>query len=124
VLIECNPRPTSGVSLMPDEMFIDALNDRYPDRILIGPAGVRRKMGVVIVRNMFIHPTGALRDMRGLVTGGRDLYLDGGDFAPLVYQFIAYGRVLAFQWTHRNSKHKDLVHAYLHDILWDGETLG
>lgn len=123
VLIECNPRPTSGVALMPDAMFIDALNDRCRDRVLIGPAGVRRKMALVILRNMIVHPSGALRDMRALFNGGRDLFLDGADVGPLIYQVLAYGRVFAYRWKNRAEPRSDTVSAYLHDIVWNGEGI-
>lgn len=123
VLIECNPRPTSGLAVMPDEMFDTALADRSPDRVLTAPAGVRRKMSFALLRNMVVEPSGTLDDIDALLHGGPDIHADPRDMMPFVYQIIAYSHVIGYRLKTLHAKRSDLMQGYLYDILWNGEAL-
>src|SRR5690606_9636432 len=55
--IECNPRPTAGVTLMSTEQFTEAMRDDADERHgpLVVPAGIRRKISAALVRDMLLH---------------------------------------------------------------------
>jgi hypothetical protein len=55
VLIECNPRPTAGVHVMPEEMFEEALLDKGGKSVRLAEAGTQRKYSVALVRDMLLH---------------------------------------------------------------------
>lgn len=123
VLIECNPRPTSGLVVMPDEMFDAALADRSPDRVLTAPAGARRKLSFALLRNMVVEPSGTLDDIDALLHGGPDIHADPRDMMPFVYQIIAYSHVIGYRLKTLHAKRSALMQGYLYDIVWNGEAL-
>lgn len=121
--VECNPRPSAGLTVMPDEDFDAALRDRHPDRTLVAPPGLRRKLSLGLIRNMVVHWKELPEDLEALVSKGRDVYADPSDIVPFVYQLIAYGRVLGFRLEQRRVRRTDLMQGYFHDICWNGEPI-
>ena len=122
VLIECNPRPTAGVYVMSDPMFVDALLRPDPARLDVAPAGTKAKIGIALVRDMLLHLQETPKDVAALFSGGRDVYADPHDFLPALYGLLANGQVRAYRRDLGLEQHRrtDLAAAYFHDISWDG----
>lgn len=124
-LIECNPRPTAGVTVMPDELFARALMDGVTGPPEVAPAGQRRKISVALLRDMFLNWREIPSDLAELVKAGKELYLQWGDVMPGLYQFLSYAHVATYRKSLSTGEHKrsDLMAAYFFDILWDGEPI-
>lgn len=120
VVIECNPRPTSGVLLLEDDEFVGALTRSAP-RPVVAPAGRRRKLALALVRDMLRHPRDIPRDLPHLLGGGRDVYDEPGDRLPALYQLLSYARVLRHRDApgSRHRKGTRLVRAYFDDVTFD-----
>lgn len=123
VPVECNPRPTAGLAVMPDEMLSDALIDRHPDRTLLAPAGMQRKLSLALLRNAILGREDARASLRTLFSTIPDLYADRRDLLPLLFQFIAYGHVLAYRLEQGRVSRTDLMQGYFHDLCWDGDLI-
>lgn len=124
VVVECNPRPTAGVTLVPDTMYDDALMDRRPDQTLLAPAGTRRKLSLGILRNMAVDWSEIPKDLEALLSRGKDVYADPEDLLPMLWQFIAYGRVIGYRMRATHRRRSDLMQGYFYDIIWDGPPPG
>lgn len=122
-VLECNPRPSAGLALLPDWMFDDAFTDRVPDRTRIGAPGIRRTLSLGVLRNMLVDWRGVPENVRALSSPAKDLYIDPDDLKPLVYQVAAYGRVIGYRLKTRRLRRSDIMQGYLHDICWDGEPI-
>jgi hypothetical protein len=122
VLVECNPRPTAGVYLMSDRMFVDAVLRPDRGRTLVVPAGERAKIGVALVRDMLLHVRELPQDVAALFSRGRDVYADRHDFVPALYALLANGQVRAYRRDLHISERRrtDLAAAYFYDVTWDG----
>ena len=123
--IECNVRPTLGVALLDDALFVDALLSEGPTDGRVVPAGVKRKITWGLVRNIFRHPREIALDLRALFSGGKDVHLDLRDPMPALYQMVA---ALAALRRRREAvaslpEHSRMLAAYLHDSAWDGAWL-
>lgn len=120
VLIECNPRPSAGLVVMPDPMFDEGLRNVRPEATLVAPAGIRRKLSLALIRNALVHPQEACRNLTALLSRDPDIYADPDDLVPFLWQLVAYWRVLRYRWAWRRIHRTDLMQGYLHDISWDG----
>ncbi len=122
VLIECNPRPTIGVSMMTDQMFTDAvLNPR--DKVSIVKPGVRKQIGIALLRDSFYDWRATPDNIKRLFSGVEDIYVDWDDKWPGLYQLLSYSQVLSFRRQTKQEKRKrtDLSNAMAFDISWNGE---
>lgn len=121
VMIECNPRPTAGIFMMPSIDFVDALF-APPETPRITPPGVGRQIAVAIVRDMFRNWREIPRDLALLVAGPEDVYARPNDVMPQIYAMLSYARVHAFRrWRGRSDKKpSDLVAAQFFDLAWNG----
>jgi hypothetical protein len=121
MLLECNPRPTAGVHLMPDAMFVDAVLSPARD-LRVVPAGVRRMYASALVRDLFLH-WGELRaNLAYLFSDARDVYGEHGDRMPALYQLLSYARVMSYRLRHRRAR-AALKAAYFEGIRWDGQPI-
>jgi hypothetical protein len=126
VPVECNPRPTAGVTLMPTEMFIDAMYGDADQPVRVVPAGERRKIAAAILRDMLRDWRAVPSDLDALVNGGDDIYAAFDDLGPALYQFVGYfhlrrrHRENASEPTHRRSS---AIDSYFQDICWDGRPI-
>jgi len=121
VMIECNPRPTAGITMMDAACFERALFD--PARVPhVTPAGVGRQIAVAIVRDMFRNWREIPSDLDILLNGPDDVYSHPSDLWPQLYALLSYARVAAFRkWRGQNEKKpSDLVAAQFFDIEWNG----
>ena len=125
VLIECNPRPTAGVSVMPTKMFVDAVVEPLRGRPEIAPAGRTRKISVALIRDMVLNWKEIPSDLDALLSSARDLYAEPGDLLPALYQLLSYAHVSAYRKHLGTGRHQrsDLMAAYFYDICWDGEPI-
>jgi predicted ATP-grasp superfamily ATP-dependent carboligase len=127
VLIECNPRPTAGVHLMSPEMFEQALLDKSGSRLRVAEAGVQRKYGVALVRDMLLHAREAREDARYLFSGIPDAIADADDLLPALYQVLSYGRVFTYRRQHGGGagarRSTTLMSAYFDDVCWNGDPI-
>jgi hypothetical protein len=124
VLIECNPRPTAGVIVMPDAMFLQALLDPGDGPPLVAPAGGTRKFTMALLRDMVLHPAEAREDLRYLLSNAREFYLDRDDPVPGLWQVLSYSHVADYRRFvgKKRDKRTDLMAAYFYDILYDGRA--
>lgn len=120
VMIECNPRPSAGLLVMPDEMLEQALVGR-PDRVLLAPPGEKRKLSLALLRNAVLRSSERRESLRALFSPVRDVYADPDDPMPLLYQLLAYGRVMWYRLANGRVHRTDLMQGYLHDLCWNGE---
>ncbi len=127
VLIECNPRPTAGVHLMSAETFEQALLDKSGAELRVVEAGVRRKYGVALVRDMLVHAREAREDARYLFSRIPDAITDADDLLPALYQVFSYGRVFTYRRQHGSKdgsrRGTRLMAAYFDDVCWNGEPI-
>jgi predicted ATP-grasp superfamily ATP-dependent carboligase len=121
-LVECNPRPTSGVLLMAPEQLSDAIFGEPPETPLIVPAGGREQIAAAVLRDMFRNPEDIPRDLHFLLSGGHDVYAEPGDRLPLLYTILSLSHVSAFRHRMhaRRHEHSDLVASQFFDIEYDG----
>ena len=122
VLIECNPRPTAGVYIMPDRMFVDAVLRPDPRRVDVVPAGARAKLGFALLRDAFLHIREAPKDVAALLSHGRDVYADSHDLLPALYAMLVNGQVRAYRRDLGIDQRRrtDLAAAYFYDVSYDG----
>lgn len=122
-VIECNPRASAGLIVMPDSMFDDGLRDRRPNETLVAPAGMRRKLSLALIRNMVVRRRQASASLDALMSKGSDVYADPHDLAPLVFQLFAYARVIGYRMRQRRIHRTDLMQGYFYDLVWNGEEM-
>ena len=123
VALECNPRPTAGVHLMSDAMFIGALFGDGAGVALV-PAGQRRLYASALVRDAVLHPRELRADLVYLFSDAADVYAERGDRAPAAYQMLSYGQVMSYRLRHpRLPAATKLVAAYLDGIRWNGDPI-
>lgn len=121
VMIECNPRPTAGITMMCAESFERAL---FAPSLVphVTPAGVGRQIAIAIVRDMFRNWREIPTDLDILINGPDDVYTRPSDVWPQLYALLSYARVIAFRkWRGQNEKKpSDLVAAQFFDVEWNG----
>jgi hypothetical protein len=124
VAFECNPRPTAGVHLMPDAMFLGALLSP-PRRVAVVPPGVRRKYASALLRDMLLHWRDLGADLGYLLSDATDVYGEKGDRLPALYQFVSYARVMAYRYHHRRHPRARMAlkAAQFDGIEWNGERI-
>ena len=121
-VIECNPRPTAGICLMPSGMFAQALLDP-PAAPLVAPAGTRRMFRGALIREMLQRWTSIPDNMREIFfTGTPDVVSVAGDRWPGFFQVLSFTHALKYvleggRWSDK------LAHSYLHDVCWNGEPI-
>jgi predicted ATP-grasp superfamily ATP-dependent carboligase len=123
--LECNPRPTAGVHLMPDEMFVGALLGPPRDQPLVVRAGRHRRYSAAIWRDLLLHRRQLRVDLVELLTPGGDVYAEPGDRLPALYEVLSYASVLLYRARHRNGRPRgtSLIAASLDGILWNGDPI-
>jgi predicted ATP-grasp superfamily ATP-dependent carboligase len=123
--VECNPRPTAGLTIMPDAMLDDALFGPVPDEPRIAPAGARRHIWAALLRDMVLHWRRIPKDFRELVSGSEDLYAARGDRWPGLYQFLSMSHVYRYRRGRAaaDRTRSDLLAGYFYDVSWDGDPL-
>lgn len=122
-IVECNPRPTDGVTLMDADVFETALLDPGQETVTV-PAGRKSEIKFAMVRDMFREPSNLPRDLRELFDAP-DVYHNEHDLRPLLYEVLSYSHVFAFRHhEHAHThKHTDLVAAQFFDVEWDGSPI-
>jgi glutathione synthase/RimK-type ligase-like ATP-grasp enzyme len=124
VLVECNPRPTAGVMMLSPPAFAAALLDERARHLRIAEAGICKKYSIALVRDMVMHWREAPEDIRQLLSKAREFYAEPGDVLPALYTMLSYSHVLVYRkFLHRASDPRQLMAAYFHDLLWDGEPI-
>ncbi|MAI79157.1 MAG: ATP-grasp domain-containing protein [Deltaproteobacteria bacterium] len=124
-MVECNPRPCAGVTLMSSEGFSGAVTAPNPEHPYVVPEGESAQIDSAILRNMFRDPREIPEDLHYLFSGTKDVYSQKGDRLPGLYQILSYSHVFAFRHRMhvRHHKHSDLMAAQFFDIAWDGEEI-
>lgn len=124
-IVECNPRPTAGIFMMPAKDYVDAVLSPNADGPAVVNPGVREQIASAIVRDMFREPKDLPSDMKLLLSGTEDVYAQKGDRLPGIYQILSYSHVFAFRHRMhvRKHKHSDLMEAQFFDIDWDGGAI-
>jgi hypothetical protein len=124
VVLECNPRPTAGVHMMPDDVLVDAVVAPR-DGLRVVPAGVRRKYSTALVRDMVLHWRELGRDLTHLLSDAEDVYGARGDRLPALFQLLSYAHVIGYRLHHRRSSRRrtSLMAAYFDGLEWNGEAI-
>lgn len=126
VVLECNPRPTAGVHLMPQWMLVEALLGRGDGVPMVVPAGVRRLYASALVRDALLHPRELRNDLAYLFSDAADIYAEAGDRMPALFQVLSYGQVLSYRLRHYGGSERSaskLMAAYFEGIRWNGEPI-
>jgi len=123
-VVECNPRPTDGVTLMSSRMLVDGIIADKPDRPLVLEAGRRKQIDVAIIRDM-IHNWKEIPSNIEALVSMPDIYFSWHDIIPALYQFLSYSHIIAYRHLLHTGKHKrtDIMAAQFYDICWDGEPI-
>lgn len=122
-LVECNPRPTSGVSVMDHDVVARALlGELMPSEPQLCPAGRRAFMRSALLRDMVVNPGEAVEDLRMIFSDTPDVYFDPDDRGPGYYQFLSLAHVVD-HWREEGSPAHKLADSYLHDVCWNGEPI-
>jgi predicted ATP-grasp superfamily ATP-dependent carboligase len=124
-VIECNPRPTAGVHLMPDAVLVDAILGPPNGRLAVTPPGARRRYSAALVRDLVLHWDRFVDDLRWLARGGADVYGEPGDRLPALFQVLSLTRALAYRARHRRRTRRGttLMAAYFDGVSWDGDPI-
>ncbi len=122
-IVECNPRPTDGVTLMGAEVLEAALLRPGPEPVVV-PAGRRSEIKLAMLRDMFREPSNLPQEIRELFEAP-DVYHGQHDLRPFLYQVLSYSHVFAFRHHEhgKGHKHTDLVAAQFYDVEWDGSPI-
>ena len=122
-IVECNPRPTDGVTLMGAEVFVDALLAPGPNPAVV-PPGRKSEIKFAMLRDMFREPANLPQDLRELFEAP-DVYHGKHDLRPFLYEVLSYSHVYAFRHHEHphGHKHTDLVAAQFYDVEWDGSPI-
>jgi len=123
VLIECNPRPTAGVHLMPAEMLDEALADECAEKLRVAEAGVKRKYSIALVRDMLLHFREIPEDARHLFGRAKEVFADPDDLMPAVYQVVSYAHGLEHRRQTGAHGKTELMASFFHDICWNGAPI-
>ena len=125
VVLECNPRPTAGVHLMPEWMLVWAILGHGNGVPLVVPGGVRRLYASALVRDAMLHPRELPGDLAYLFSDAADIYAEAGDRMPALFQVLSYGHVLSYRVRNHGSERSatKLMAAYFDGIRWDGQPI-
>lgn len=125
IALECNPRPTAGVHLMPDEMFVDAVLAPPRGRVRVVPAGIRRMYASAVLRDLLLHWPQAKADLAYLFSDADDIYGEHGDRLPALFQLLSYAQVLSYRMRHPGHARPGtkLAQAYFEGITYDGQAI-
>ncbi|MEZ4382324.1 MAG: ATP-grasp domain-containing protein [Nannocystaceae bacterium] len=122
-LIECNPRPTAGVTVMPAEIFVPAvLGDLDGGPPVVAPEGTRRSIRSALLRDIVVNPSQWRSALEELFSDSDGVYFDSEDPLPGLYQFLSLAHVLEYRRKNEEASGK-LSTDFLHDICWDGTVL-
>lgn len=126
-MVECNPRPTDGVTLLGPEELAEAVLDPAPTTRVV-PAGRRTQIDLALLRDMIREPANLHDDLRELFRAP-DVYLGRADYGPFLYQVLSYSHVFAFRHSEHGSRpgahhrHTALLAAQFYDVSWDGSPI-
>jgi predicted ATP-grasp superfamily ATP-dependent carboligase len=125
VALECNPRPTAGVHLMAQSVFVDAILGETNGGLSRVPAGVRRLYASALLRDAVLHPRELPADLAYLFSDADDIYAEPGDRLPALYQVLSYGHVLSYRFRRHDPGRPStkLMAAYFDGICWNGQTI-
>ena len=129
VIIECNPRSTIGLALLPGNGYVEAILGNPVDPIESLP-GERLKIDLALLRDIFQNwrprdwheiPI----DLAELFSGAPDVYGRKGDIAPLLYVILSLSHVSTYRHDvpPELRTRSDLLAAQFYDIEYDGEGL-
>ncbi|MEZ4448190.1 MAG: ATP-grasp domain-containing protein [Nannocystaceae bacterium] len=122
-LIECNPRPTAGVTVMPPEIFVPAVLGEYDGQATrVAPAGTRRSIRSALLRDIVMNPREWRSAIEELFSDAEGVYYESDDPLPGLYQFLSLAHVLEYRRKNEDATGK-LSTDFLHDICWDGTIL-
>jgi predicted ATP-grasp superfamily ATP-dependent carboligase len=123
-LLECNPRPTAGVCMMPTRDLVDAIlvppNGHPPS---LTPPGNRGHIAAALLRDMFHDWRAIPEDLAALWSGVEDTYWRRDDRLPGAFQWLSYTQLLEYRRHERRWERRptDLIDAQFYDIAWNGE---
>ncbi|MEV6151366.1 ATP-grasp domain-containing protein [Nonomuraea sp. NPDC052129] len=115
--MECNPRATSGVHLLGDELAGVLLGD-VPDRPLRPAPGTRAMIGLAMLGFGLagVRSWPELRRWASVVSAADDVIAVEGDRGPFLAQFgVLWENWIRSLWTRRS-----LIECSTYDIEWDG----
>lgn len=119
--IECNPRATDGILLMPADTLAAAVVDGQPadgEPTVVAP-GTRTQLDFPMVFDLLDNRSHIPRDIKALFTV-KDPYNDLHDLLPAFYQVLQFRHDTQLA----KEKHIDFMVAMADDVAWDGSPIG
>jgi len=121
VLLECNPRPSAGIHLMSDELFVEALADQHGSKLREVPAGERQYYSLPILRAAI---PGWREEKMGLANRAKEAIADLYDVYPTIRSILTFGHANALRKQGHDSAHANAQQSekYLQDVSWSGSS--
>lgn len=116
--IECNPRPTNGVTLLEAEEFEKALTGEVDEPIVVEP-GVERQIRLAVIADAFTEPLKHLKTSLHDILNVKDVGSGWHDALAMMWSpaALVHGAKLS------KGQHKELLAALGDDIVWNGEPI-
>ena len=106
-LVECNPRPTDGCTLMRRRGARRRRCSSPGPNPSVVPAGRKSEIKFAVLRDMFREPANLPQDLRELFEAP-DIYHGKHDLRPFLYEVLSYSHVFAFR--HHEHPHAPQAH--------------
>ncbi len=116
--IECNPRPTNGVTLMPTEALVNALTGVAEETYVV-PPGVEREIKAAVIADAFAEPIKHLPHSVHDVFAVKDVGSGWWDGAAMLWSpaALVHGAKLA------HGHRQPVLEALGGDIVWNGDEI-
>ena len=114
-LLECNPRATSGVHLLPPEQLIGGLTDATQP-LYVAPPGRSAQLALPLLASVRTRPAAWSAVLTALLRDG-DVIVDRRDPLPALMQL----RMALRMARQARQQHLSLTAATTYDIEWNGE---
>ncbi|MFT4088495.1 MAG: ATP-grasp domain-containing protein [Gordonia sp. (in: high G+C Gram-positive bacteria)] len=120
-MVECNPRPTAGVTVATAAELDTALFN--PVELVVVPAGRKKQIKAAVLRDSLLHPSKA-RENFAAAKGAEGVYDQRKDHMPLIYSALSLRHLLAYRKVAGKERSSEqLVAAQFFDVLYDGSPL-
>lgn len=116
--IECNPRPTNGVTLLETDEFLRAMQGDVAEPIVVEP-GVERQIELAVIADAFAEPLQHLTTSLHDVVTVRDIGHGWHDSFAMMWGPAALIHGIAMS----QGKREELLKAMADDIVWNGEAI-
>lgn len=120
-LAECNARATSGVGLIPADVFSRCLDVDEPQELYVAPPGARRQITSGLLLDTLQHPSHLSANVKAFFDFGDDVYSAGRDLAPALCSLLSFAHTRHYQKEMPQEAKfgfSDVVNSQFYDICW------